>query len=77
MSLQEDVKLARSLVDLFYPLVELTRFNAEGIVQEIFNAFSTLKEDQECDVKNIQMSNPFPELLAVGRNVRCLIYPLL
>lgn|GEM_PF-62524 len=40
------------------------------------NAFSTLKEDQACDVKCFQTTDPFDELLVVGRNVRCLIYPL-
>lgn len=76
MNTEYDLQLARYLVDLFYPLVELTLFNADGLVQEIFNAFSTLKEDQECDVKNMQNHSPFPELLVAGRSVRCLLYPL-
>lgn len=76
MDIKQHIQLARNLVDLFYPLVELTLFDAEGSIQEIFNAFSTLKEDQECDVKNVQTISPFPELLVAGRNVRCLIYPL-
>jgi len=71
-----NIQLARHLVDLFYPLVELTLFDAEGSIQEIFNAFSTLKEDQACDVKKFQTHGLFPELLVVGRNVRCLICPL-
>ncbi len=74
--MNQKVEFARSLVDLFYPLVELTLFNAEGVMQEIFNAFSSLKEDQSCDLKDCQMGAPFQELLAVGRNVRCLLYPL-
>lgn len=74
--MNQGVELARKLVDLFYPLVELTVFNAEGTVQEIFNAFSTLKEDQASDLKDCQIGTPFQQLLAVGRNVRCLIYPL-
>lgn len=74
--MNQEVELARKLVDLFYPLVELTVFNEEGIFQEIFNAFSTLKEDQVCDLKDYQMNIPFQQLLAVGRNVRCLIYPI-
>ena len=49
--MDQDIQLARKLVDLFYPLVELTVFNAEGTIEEIFNAFSTLKEDQDCDFK--------------------------
>lgn len=74
--MNQDTQLARKLVDLFYPLVELTFFNAEGEIQEIFNAFSTLKEDQACDLKNSQNESPFQQLLAVGRSVRCLIYPV-
>jgi trans-2,3-dihydro-3-hydroxyanthranilate isomerase len=76
VNVDHNIQLARHLVDLFYPLVELTLFDGEGLIKEIFNAFSTLKEDQSCDVKNFQTSNAFPELLVVGRNVRCLIYPL-
>lgn len=72
----EPLKLARQLVDLFYPLVELTYFDEKGSVQEIFNSFSTLKEDQDCDVKNFQTGGPFPERLVVGRSVRCLVYPI-
>lgn len=74
--MNQDTQLACKLVDLFYPLVELTIFNAEGTVQEIFNAFSNLKEDQACDLNDCQIGTPFQQLLAVGRNVRCLIYPL-
>ena len=73
---QDTPQLARKLVDLFYPLVELTVFNAEGTIEEIFNAFSTLKEDQACDFKDSQIGAPFQQLLNVGRNVRCLIYPV-
>lgn len=76
MNIDQNTQLARCLVDLFYPLVELTLFDSEGSIQEIFNAFSTLKEDQESNVKNSPISEPFPELLVGGRSVRCLIYPL-
>jgi PhzF family phenazine biosynthesis protein len=65
---------ASKLVDLFYPLIELTIFKAEGKIEEVFNAFSTLKEDQ--DLNDHQIGTPFQELLSTGRNVRCLIYPL-
>ena len=74
--MDQDMQLARKLVDLFYPLVELTVFTAEGTIEEIFNAFSTLKEDQACDFKDCQIGAPFQQLLTVGRNVRCLIYPV-
>lgn len=67
--------IERSLVDLFYPLVELTVFDAEGAIKEIFNAFSARKEDQECDLKNSRIGTPFLESLATGKAVRCLIYP--
>lgn len=76
MNVDHNIQLAHRLVDLFYPLVELTIFNAEGTIQEVLNAFSTLKEDQACDLKDCQTGTPFQQLLAVGRNVRCLIYPL-
>lgn len=76
MNFENNVQLARHLVDLFYPLVESTLFDADGTIQEILNAFSNLKEDQLCDVRNFQINNPFPELLVAGRNVRCLIYPI-
>ncbi len=58
--MNQDMQLGRKLVDLFYPLVELTIFNAEGSIQEILNAFSTLKEDQTCDLKDCQIGTPFP-----------------
>lgn len=76
MNKDANVQLARHIVDLFYPLVEVTIFDSDGSLQEIFNAFSTLKEDQGCDIKNCLTDNTFPELLAAGRNVRCLIYPI-
>lgn len=76
MQKNQNIQMAHHLVDLFYPLVELTIFNAQGAIQEIFNAFSTIKEDQECDIKNIQTDTPFPELLVAGRTVRSLIYPI-
>lgn len=76
MHKQYNIDFALSLVDLFYPLVELTLFDEEGAVQEIFNAFSTLKEDQACAVKSCQKGSPFPELLVVRRSVRCVVHPL-
>ncbi len=76
MNAEEQIQLARHLVDLFYPLVEVTLFDAKGSIQEIINAFSTLKEDQACDVENSKHSAPFHELLVGGRSVRSLIYPL-
>lgn len=76
MNSSTQIQLARSLVDLFYPLVELTLFDHKGSLQEIFNAFSTLKEDQECDIRNCPLGKPFPQLLAAGRNVRCLVHSL-
>lgn len=63
----------KPLVDLFYPLVELTVFDEKGKIQDIFNAFSTLKEDQECDLS--RCGEVFTEVMASGRNVRCLISP--
>jgi PhzF family phenazine biosynthesis protein len=75
--MNQDTQLACKLVDLFYPLVELTIFNAEGAIQEVLNPFSALKEDQACpNLKDCQIGTPFQELLSVGRSVRCLIYPL-
>jgi hypothetical protein len=69
----EDVPLAKKLVDLLYPLVELTLFDEKGSITEVLNAFSTLKEDQACDFKNLRMGTPFNEFLQAGRNVRCLV----
>ncbi len=74
--MEHTLEMARNLVDLFYPLVELTLFDAKGSFKEVFNSFSALKEDQECDVKDFQRSGPFPEFLATGKTVRCLISPL-
>lgn len=74
--MDQNIEFACKIVDLFFPLVELTVFNSEGDFQEAFNAFSTLKEDQGCDLKNCQIGIPFQQLLAGGRNVRSLIYPL-
>ncbi|MBA3816086.1 MAG: PhzF family phenazine biosynthesis isomerase [Parachlamydiaceae bacterium] len=76
MNIDHHIQLGHHLVDLFYPLVELTLFDPDGKIQEILNAFSTLKEDQACDIKCFQANKPFHELLIVGRNVRCLIYPI-
>lgn len=76
MNIDHNIQQAHCLVDLFYPLVEATLFDAEGAVQEILNAFSNVKEDQSCDVKNSLISTPYPELLVAGRSVRCLLYPL-
>jgi PhzF family phenazine biosynthesis protein len=73
---ENPVEFARSLMEMFYPLVELTLFDQKGVIQEVFNAFSTLKQDQGCDVINCQMGSYFPELLVSGQNVRCLVYPI-
>lgn len=75
MNAENHTQLARSLVDLFYPLVEATLFNERGLVEEIFNAFSTIKEDQEFDVQNCHTHTVFSELLVGGRNVKSIIYP--
>ena len=75
MNLEQYAKLARGLVDLFYPMVESTLFNEDGSIHEIFNAFSTIKEDQACDVQNCQTNAPFSEWLVGGKNVRSFLYP--
>lgn len=67
-------ELPKRLVELFYPLVELTVFDADGAILEVSNAFSTLKEDQECDLG--KSGSLFQELLGTGRSVRTLIDPL-
>lgn len=72
----DPIKLARLLVDLFYPLVEISLLDTEGAIQETFNAFSSLKEDRECAIGTVEIGKPFLELLSVGRSVRCLIYPI-
>lgn len=76
MKNEENIELAKGIVSLFYPLVELTLFDEKWEIKQIFNAFSTLKEDQECDVKNLQLEVPFAEFLSVGKNVKSLIQPL-
>lgn len=70
-----DNNLAQRLVELFYPLVEATLIAGDGSIKEIFNSFSSLKEDQTCDVRSLLTNGPFHELLVGGRNVRCLVYP--
>lgn len=76
MNFESYIQLASCLRDLFYPLVEVTLFDAKGSILEIFNAFSSLKEDQACDVQEIEKNKPYAELLSSGRSVRCLIHPL-
>lgn len=73
--MQSQIEFARKLVELFYPLVEMTLFDEKGSIIEIANAFSSRKEDQECDFNKSQKESPFPELLAIGRTVRTLISP--
>jgi len=46
-------QFAQGLVSLFFPLVECTVFDLDGHILEVFNAFSTIKEDQECDLKKL------------------------
>lgn len=67
--------LAQGLVDLFYPLVECTLLDRVGSIQEVFNAFSNIKEDQECDLSNFLFNKTFSELLRTGRNVKSMIFP--
>lgn len=74
--MSQNLELTRKLVDLFYPLVELTVFTAKREVQEILNTFSHLKEDQSCAWEEIQMGSPFQQNLSNGRSVRCLLSPL-
>ena len=68
--------LAQGIVSLFYPLVECALIDREGRIQEIFNSFSAIKEDQECDLKKCALNVAFSELLSMGRNVRSMIYPV-
>lgn len=67
--------LAQSLVNLFYPLVECSLVDINGNIQEIFNAFSMTKEDQECDLKGFPVDEVFSELLSIGKNVKSTFYP--
>lgn len=64
----------KAIVDLFYPFVEATVFNHEGVIEEIFNPFSTIKEDQVSEMFKSQKT--FSELLSDGKSVRTLIYPI-
>ena len=75
MNADNQTQLAQSLVALFYPLVEASLYSAKGLIQEIFNAFSTIKEDQEFDVHHCHINTVFSELLVGGRNVKSIIYP--
>lgn len=72
--MEQTVDLARKMVDLFYPLVELAVFDAEGKVAEIVNPFSNLKEDQGLNLEDREIGAPFHELLRSGKQVRSLIY---
>lgn len=65
---------ARGLVNLFYPLVEVSFFDSKGVLQEILNTFSSIKEDQECDVQKMQTDTVFNESLMIGRSVKTIIY---
>lgn len=67
---------AKHLVDLFYPLVEATVYTESGALEEIFNPFSTAKEDQALNLQYCQLNTPFSEGLTSGKNVKSLIYPL-
>lgn len=71
-----NAQMAKGLVNLFYPLVELTLFDENGNVSESLNAFSNLKEDLNINLQDLQSGSPYPELLANGKTVRSLIYPL-
>lgn len=76
MQIEYAKQLAQGLVKLFYPLVECSLLDLSGNVQEIFNCFSTTKEDQECDLKAFKVNETVSELLSIGKNVRSLLYPL-
>ncbi len=75
MQMEHYKHLAQGLVDLFYPLVECSIFDMEGRIQEILNAFSKIKEDQDYDLNNYTGDKVFSELLRAGRTVRSRIYP--
>lgn len=75
MNAENYTQLARNLVELFYPLVEAGLYNEKGAILEIFNAFSTIKEDQELDEQNSLKNTIFTELLIGGRSVKSIIYP--
>ncbi|MBS0623421.1 MAG: PhzF family phenazine biosynthesis isomerase [Verrucomicrobia bacterium] len=67
--------LAQSLVNLFYPLVECSLLDRNGNILEIFNSFSSIKEDQQCDLKDFLVEEILSEFLTTGKNVRSLLYP--
>lgn len=75
MDIENSKRLAQSLVNLFYPLVECSVLDVKGNLQEIFNPFSSIKEDQECDLKDVIVVEAFSEFLNAGKNVRTLLYP--
>lgn len=72
-----EIGLVKGLVDLFYPLVEATLFDNKGEMNEILNAFSMVKEDQELDMQQQYFEvTIISELLTTGRRVRSMIYPI-
>lgn len=73
--MKTDQNLAQSLVSLFYPLVECSLLDLKGDITEIFNPFSTIKEDQKCDLGNFHMNEVFSEFLSIGKNVKSILYP--
>ncbi len=66
--------LAQMLVDFFYPQVEATLFNAKGDLIEVFNPFSSLREDQTADLPALKKGGASHEVLAGGAQVKQMIH---
>lgn len=75
MSKEDFRSLAQSLVSLFYPLIECSLLDLNGNIQEIFNPFSSIKEDQVSDLKDLVVEETFSEFLSTGKNVRSMLHP--
>ncbi|MFA6914908.1 MAG: PhzF family phenazine biosynthesis isomerase [Parachlamydiales bacterium] len=67
-------QLIRAIVNLFFPLVEATFFNAKDGAEEIINSFSSHKEDQE--INRNYSESPSIEQLKSGKKVKTMLYSL-
>ncbi len=68
--------LAQLLVNFFYPLVEASIFSSKGELVEIWNSFSSLKEDQGAELEILGRGEAEHEVLMTGAHVKRLVYPI-
>ncbi len=72
MEIEKVRQLAQTLVDFFYPLLEVSLFSHKGEIVEVLNPFSSVKEDQ--GLESLEKTGACHAVLSTGRQVKQVVH---